>query len=111
MPVTKPLPPYAIISYGPASIARAISTIYPPRSSELYWIIPPTMTRPQRHRVQPGSARLNHVFRPIREKLVSTDTYRPCNRVKGGSAGPMLTRPLDLARRLPWLPKFNFARS
>ena len=64
-------------------------------------------------RVQPGNARQERIHRPHREHLVSAGVFTPANRWRQshGSPSNILERPLALAKLLPFLPKYNFARS
>lgn len=76
-------------------------------------------------RLDPGKARLARVHAPTRSSLVNDGIYRPANRwrqtSRTGSHATyqphsdkernILQRPLLLAKHLPWLHKFNYARS
>ena len=64
-------------------------------------------------RLQPGHARQERIHRPHRDHLIRTGLFTPSNRWRRSqSAAPnILERPLALARLLPFLPKYNFARS
>lgn len=67
-------------------------------------------------RIHPGSAKQKRVFGPIRAAYISKDVTRPVNRWRKTSEKPsqsidIRNRPLMLAKLLPWLPQYNFARS
>jgi hypothetical protein len=75
-------------------------------------------------RLDPGHAKHVRVYGPTRSSLVNGGIYRPANRWrqtrKSGSQTAfhpasrernILQRPLLLAKHLPWLHKFNYARA
>lgn len=62
----------------------------------------------QRHRIQPGRAKYT-IFNDIRDNLVSSGVYRPCNRFRDQSS--VINKPLRLAEHVPMLPRYNFVRS
>ena len=75
-------------------------------------------------RLDPGHAKLVRIHGPTRSSLVNDGIYRPANRwrqtPKTGSHSAfqpshgerhILQRPLLLAKHLPWLHKYNYARS
>ena len=75
-------------------------------------------------RLDPGRARQARVHGPVRASLVNDGIYRPANRwrqtSRSGSHSSfhpanrernILQRPLLLAKQLPWLHKYNYARS
>ena len=68
-----------------------------------------------RDRLSPGIARRKRVYEPTRNAYIHTGIYRPSNRWRNAPTqrpgAPILQRGLMLAQRLPWLPKYNFARS
>ena len=69
-----------------------------------------------RDRLQPGVARTNRIFGPTRNQYIHNGTFRPSNRWRRSTerahhSSSVLQRPLMLANRLPWLPKYNHARS
>lgn len=68
-----------------------------------------------RDRLSPGVARRRRVFEPTRNSYIHAGLFRPSNRWRSAPKQrpnhPMLQRPLAVAQRLPWLPKYNFARS
>lgn len=63
--------------------------------------------------IHPGIARNQRVFLPLREHLVQSGVYRPSNRWRStqGSGQQILQRAQNVAQRLPWLTKYNHARS
>lgn len=69
---------------------------------------------PPKDRLNPGVARTQRVLDPLRSVHASQGTFRPSNRWRNGS-GPSTVdvrqRALLLAKQLPWLPQYNFARS
>ena len=70
-------------------------------------------------RIHPGRARKERIHGPTRDALIHSGIYRPANRWRsaptghrrGASSPNILQRPLLLAKHLPWLPKYNHARS
>lgn len=75
-------------------------------------------------RLDPGLTKTHKIFGPARGSLVQAGVYRPANRwrqtpqhgdhatVQPGSRDRnILQRPLLLAKQLPWLHKYNYARS
>lgn len=68
-----------------------------------------------RDRLSPGIARRRRVYEPTRNTYIHNGIYRPANRwrtaPKQRPGALLLQRPLMVAQRLPWLPKYNFARS
>lgn len=68
-----------------------------------------------RDRLSPGAARHARVFEPTRNQYIHAGTFRPSNRWRRAPAqrpgASILQRPLMLAKHLPWLPKYNYARS
>lgn len=72
----------------------------------------------QRNRIDPGRAKTSGVFKPLRDNLVRANVYRPCNTQRnkgagrgGGGTTSVLDRPQLLAQYLPWLTRYNYARS
>ena len=78
----------------------------------------PTTTGP-RDRLNPGVARTQRVLDPVRSTHTKHGVFRPANewratsqRALGASHQPdVRNRALLLAKHLPWLPQYNFARS
>lgn len=68
-----------------------------------------------RDRINPGVARTQRVLDPVRSTHVGHGVFRPSNqwrRQSHRSAQPdVRNRALLLAKQLPWLPQYNFARS
>ena len=74
-----------------------------------------------RDRLNPGRARRERIHAPTRDALIHSGIYRPANRWRSAPTGHqhprpqnshnILQRPLMLAKYLPWLPKYNHARS
>lgn len=63
--------------------------------------------------IHPGIARTQRILAPIRESLVQSQVYRPSNRWRStqGSGQQILQRAQNMARLLPWQPRYNFART
>ena len=73
-----------------------------------------TTTGP-RDRLNPGVARTQRVLDPVRNAHVGNGVYRPSNqwrpKTHPNPATDVRQRALLLAKQLPWLPQYNFARS
>lgn len=63
----------------------------------------------QRHRVNPGRAKLTLIHAPLRDRWIEAGVYRPCNRVR--QPHDPTNKPLHLARRVPFLARHNYTRS
>lgn len=65
------------------------------------------------HQVHGGVARTTRVSGPIRQVHVKAGTYRPSNQWRNnqGRGRQILQRSQNFAALLPWLHKYNFARS
>lgn len=64
-------------------------------------------------RINPGVARSQRVLDPLRNVHVKQGVYRPSNQWRSSKASPdtdVRQRALLLAKKLPWLPQYNFAR-
>lgn len=65
-------------------------------------------------RINPGVSRTQRVLDPVRSVHVSQGVYRPSNQWRPKSHPNTQTdvrqRALLLAKHLPWLPQYNFAR-
>lgn len=74
-------------------------------------------SHPPPDRINPGGARKQRVLDPLRQIHTTQGAFRPSNRWRNRSSGghsqqtDVRNRPLLLAKQLPWLPQFNFARS
>lgn len=72
-------------------------------------------SHPPRDRINPGVARTRRVLDPLRSTHASHGVFRPANqwRPTSGRGAPVdvRNRALLLAKQLPWLPQYNFARS
>ena len=71
---------------------------------------------PPKDRINPGVARRQKVLDPLRSTHVSHGVFRPSNQWRttshrGASPPDVRNRALLLAKQLPWLPQYNFARS
>lgn len=76
-----------------------------------------------RDRLNPGRARVHGIHGPVRDSLIHSGVYRPANRWRSAPSTPhqqrpvksqnnnILQRALLVAKHLPWLPKYNHARS
>lgn len=64
-------------------------------------------------RINPGVIRTRRLLDPARSAHVRSGTFRPANqwRPKTGHQTDVRNRALLLAKHLPWLPQYNFARS
>lgn len=74
----------------------------------------PVVTVSPRDRVNLGAIRQHRVLDPLRQAHVSKGVFRPSNQWRSKSHGSSQTdvrqRAILLAKRLPWLPQYNFAR-
>lgn len=61
------------------------------------------------HILHPGVARTHRISGPIRNRHIQFGTYRPVNRWR--DERQILQRAQNFADLLPWLHKYNFARS
>ena len=68
-----------------------------------------------RDRISPGIARRKRVYEPTRDTYIHNGIYRPANRWRNAPTqrpgASVLQRARMLANHLPWLPKYNYARS
>lgn len=68
-----------------------------------------------RDRLSPGIARRQRVYEPTRKTYIHSGLWTPANRWRNAPTqrpgASILQRHLMLAQKLPWLPKYNFARS
>lgn len=68
-----------------------------------------------RDRLQPGIARRKRVFAPTRDTYIHHGIFRPANRWRRSPTqqpgASVLQRARMLAQKLPFLPKYNHARS
>jgi hypothetical protein len=64
-------------------------------------------------RINPGVNRTRRVLDPVRTVHSSHGVFRPSNRWRNqtGHQPDVRQRALLLAKQLPWLPQYNFARS
>jgi hypothetical protein len=67
--------------------------------------------------INPGLVRKQNVLDPVRKAHTSQGVYRPSNQWRnntshhsGGGTTDVRQRALLLAKHLPWLPQYNFAR-
>lgn len=70
-------------------------------------------TAPPKDRINPGAARKRRVLDPLRQAHKTHGVFRPSNewRSHPHPTEDVRQRALLLAKRLPWLPQYNFARS
>lgn len=66
--------------------------------------------------INPGYTRKQTVLDPLRATHTNHGVFRPSNRWRNqtqqhGSQTDVRQRALLLAKQLPWLPQYNFARS
>lgn len=75
---------------------------------------PPVVTVPPSDRINPGVSRTRNVLDPLRRSHIEKGSFRPSNQWRHKTGGDTHTdvrqRALLLAKRLPWLPQYNFAR-
>lgn len=70
-------------------------------------------TSPPKDLLNPGLARKQRILDPVREAHKIHGVYRPSNKWRNHPHpdGDVRQRALNLAKKLPWNHKFNFARS
>lgn len=72
-------------------------------------------TVPPKDRINPGAVRTRRVLDPLRSSHATQGVFRPSNQWRHQSARghqpDVRQRALHLAKLLPWLPQYNFARS
>lgn len=72
---------------------------------------PAVITRGPADRINPGVIRTQRVLDPLRNAHTKHGLFRPSNRWRREAPVDIRNRPQLLARKLPWLPQYNFARS